>query len=463
MGMGKHLKPGKAILDVIGVPTTSKELNAVLKNYKYNKEIEKLHNNILEQNKQNRGVKIIQSNNNQLSHQRLLITNGQEDTLNYVTASSNHPALDYIWGSDNNPEGTIVSGGDSKIRVHALIPFVRKAQLQNIPIVVLHNGNTDLEKMIQANSIGIELVDKNNLYYNVFRAMTIEDISFLLYKTMSTDNNTNPLVERLFHALASVILFKGDDITIENLAQFPPHQIPSELNSLLNNGSITQDEYNQILYYYNASATETHNVSVFLNQLNRQVKTLYGTPTPNNNSSNIRRMLNQKGIVAINVGNNNNNKYVVSLVINHLTLLHSEERNFAIVLDNITLSHYPIISDFLSGKIYAISHDDFISLVHQDGNDLFSEIMRNVSSLILFRHTSGSSCQKWSEYLGDYRRTLINYNINQSQSYLSTQGNTKGITTTEEDEPRVKAETINQLPSDFACIYNSDGILFSKV
>ena len=203
-------------------------------------------------------------------------------------------------------------------------------------------------------------------------------------------------------------------------------------------------------------------MAIFLNRLNRQSEAIYGKPL--SRFSNTKSMLNQKGVIAIDVGNSGN-ELLVKLVLNHLLLLQGQGKEFAILLDNIPISRHEKISDLLRGHPYAISSQDFISSLfggEQRGDDLFSEITGNVNTTVLFRHASGTTCQKWSEHLGKYRKIRIRYNIAQNNAFMNT-SNSRGLSVDEADEPRIRAETLGKLADGLACIHSIDGILIAEV
>jgi len=251
-------------------------------------------------------------------------------------------------------------------------------------------------------------------------------------------------------------------VTFHDLASFPLPDLKDKLDSLQNAGEVTTSEYREIERYYMAGSSELDAVRIFLNKINRQAEGIYGRLT--NNTCNIKKMLNHKGVVAIDVGGVNND-LIFSLITSHLMLLQSQGRDFSILLDDIPLSRFPKASDLLRGRTYAISHNDFIASLYggeKRGEDLFSEITGNVSTIVLFRHTSGTSCQKWSEHLGKYQKIRIRYNISQNRAFMNS-SDSRGISVDETDEPRVRAETLGKLPGSLACIHNSGGTLLAEV
>lgn len=95
-------------------------------------------------------------------------------------------------------------------------------------------------------------------------------------------------------------------------------------------------------------------------------------------------------------------------------------------------------------------------------SEMYSVTRNVLTGVVLLNHKSGTSCQKWSEHFGKYHKIRIKMNISQAKSFL-TGGNTRGISVDEEDEPRVRAETISMLLSAMACIHKRDRMLFAEV
>jgi hypothetical protein len=423
------------------------------------KEIQSIYQQASDTNFHNRSVAVLPNTNKQ----QLLLISGDpsdNDIYDYQTKSS-IPALDYIWGENDNPDGVVVSGGQNESRVRALMPFVRKTQNKGIPLIAIHSGNRKLEEMLDIESSSHEFISRCGFYYDVFRGMPVEDMAYLLYETMPEDF-AKPSSEALLRSLLEMVLRTKGAVTFQNLADFPLHELKDKLNIMQIAGEVSAEEYREINHYFMTGSVEIDSVRVFLSRLKRQAEVAFGSSTPN--SCNIKKMLNNKGIIALDLGMVNN-ELLFSFVFNHLMLLLSKGRNFSIILDDIPLSRYPKVIDLLRGRAYAISHNDFVSSLYGGvgrGEDMFSEITGGVSTIVLLSHPSGTSCQKWSEHLGKYQKIRIRYNIAQSSAFLNS-GDTRGITVDETDEPRIRAETLGRLPSSLACIHNCKGTLIAEV
>lgn len=461
MGFGNLLSSFGEVIggSIASSSWTGRMIFTALQRARTKKEIQEIYNHAYETNFQNRSVGVLPGAD---KHQLLLISGDPSDNDIYdYQPESSTPAVDYIWGETDGPESSIVSGGGNSERVRALMPFVHKSQQEGIPLIALHRGNHELETMISGHSSACELISRDSFYYDVFRGMPVEDMAYLLYETIP-DDNASPAAEALLRSLLEVVLRTNGTVTFQNLAAFPLPDLNDKLDAMRKAGELTADEYREMSRYYMSGSSEIDSVRIFLNKLNRQAEGIYGRPA--SKVCNIKKMLNFKGAVAIDVGNVNNDLFF-SLIVNHLMLLQSQGRSFSILLDDMPLSRFPKAKDLLRGRVYAISHNDFVSSLFGGtlrGDDIFSEITGNVSSIVLFRHPSGTSCQKWSEHLGKYHKIRIKYNISQTSGFMNP-GDSRGIWVDETDEPRVRAETLAKLPGTFACIHRTGGTLFAEV
>ena len=431
-----------------------------LQNARTKKEVRALYQHAADANFRNRGVTVLPC----MDKQALLLTTGEPDDNDVydLDGSEQTAALDYIWGADDTPDSMIVSGGRNEDRIRALIPFVYKAQTDRPPVsvAVLHCGNRRLEQMLNAYTAGTEIVSRTGVYYDVFRGMPVDDIAGLLYETMP-EKSAGPNAEALLRALSAVLLRRDNGITLHSLAAFPVASLKQTADSMFASGQFSKDEYDEISMNYMMGAQEAGAVQVFLHQLSKQAESVCGKPR--SAVSNIKRMLTQGMTVVLEVGRSGT-ELLTALIAHHLELLRLQNRSFVLVLDDLPLGRCPELCSLLRGGAYAVSSQDFIASLHgtQQGDDLFAEITGGVRTTVLFRHSSGLSCQKWSEHFGKYRKIRIRQTLTQTNAYMNT-SNSWGLSVDEQDEPRIRAETVGRLADGAACIHSIDGILIADV
>ena len=440
-----------------GLALTAGTVSHWMNNAKTKKDIKRIHQQAIEANYVNRAVFAPPSVD---TLQLLLTTKEATDNDVYRYDSENENlGLNFIWGEDSSPQNTIVSGGTVQDRVSALMPFINKSQQQGLPVFVLHTNNKDLEQMVKDNSVVCECLSDRGFYYNPFRSLPADDMIYLLTETMDGE----PKAENVLRALVDTIIHKEGAINIENLSNFPLASLIDELNTLQSAGEITPEEYASISSAYMAGSTEIDNVRSFLNKLNRQFESIFGRPQPN--EANTKKILNQKGVVTVDVGIGNND-LVINLLIHHIKYLQLARKEFAILLDGLDLGKSPQLAELVYGQTYAISHSDFVSSLYENertGDNLFTKLTGEVPIMVFFKHRSGTSAQKLSEHLGTYHKIRIKMNISQTSAFLVGNNNTRGVSVDEADEPRVRAESILKLPEGVACIDTTAGTLFSSL
>ena len=398
--------------------------------------------------------------------QLLLTAKDDDDIYQYDATASSTPALDYIWGETDGPETVVVSGGSSADRSAALLPFVRKAQISNVPVVVIHSGDDDLMSMVDTNSVMHERIGKGHLAYDPFRGMTSEAIAMMLCDSMD-DASRSYEAESLLRALSSMMGYLHGATDIHEMAAYRITGYIGDLDDLYDNGAMGEEERLTMSNNYSLGSSRASDVTSFLYRLDNQLRSVLGA-VDGRERGNVRRGLNRKGVVSFDVGTSNND-FVLRLIVNHLLRYRADGINFAVLIDDVDVSRYSRIVDLISGNPFAISSSDFVASLSRNGasgDEMFAGIMGDVSHVVAFRHVSGHSAQKWSEYMGKYHKLKIKASVSSTVIPMPIGGivsPTNGVQVEESDEPRVRAETISMLPDGIACIYGSQCILISKI
>ncbi|GHU52972.1 hypothetical protein AGMMS49975_09950 [Clostridia bacterium] len=427
-------------------------------------DIRRVYQDASNANFENRKVSVVKG----MNKQQLLLTQGDDNDIYDIQTQGNVTAIDYIIGNTNMPDNIVVSGGKIEDRTKALMPFIHMLQQNNVPIIAIHCGNRHLENLINAHSGAYEIISQASLFYDAFRALPGNDIEYILSETI-LENEKNPKAELLIRTVVEVLLHSEGKVTFQNLSVFPVDKLMDKLNALLKQNAITSNEHADISRDYMSGSTEITTVRSFINKLNRQVSGVYGT-TPKN-GCNIKKLLNLNGVACVDVGANGND-LLINLALGHIKYLQGLNKEFALVIDGVDTARFPKISTLLRGRKFALSHNDFISSLFggkEKGEDIFTQLMGDVTKLVLMRHSSGTSCKKWSEHLGTYHKIKVTMSISQSLGHTggglifggtANNANQRGIQVSETDEPRVRAETLSMLPEGVTCVHDSNGSVF---
>ena len=389
------------------------------------------------------------------------------DDTETIRDENNEPALGYIAGESELPESIIISGGTNEDRSKALIPFVLKSQNNSMPIVVIHDSDSVLESMITSCCKVCELVSRDESYCDIFAGLIPDDIVSLICYTIG-DDKLKEGTEPLLYALVNVVLTRRPEACIEDMASFPLDKLRDEINSLKTLGVLKDSEYSAWSVDYDAGSKAKDFVRSFLKRLNTDFKSIFGEEKPKR--SHIKRTLNNKGVVMIDIGKCNA-ELAVKLLMNYLLLLDKNNHAFNIIIDDLPISRFPEFSDLLRDRVYAVSHSDFIASLslsrsknnHENNSEeLFMDLTRDAGLVAVFRHNSMVSCRKWSEYFGTYRKIKVQREHTRSGGWLNY-SRSDSLSEHEQDLPRVREASISRLPSGTACVYRSEGIFIGSI
>ncbi|MBQ9418744.1 MAG: hypothetical protein IJU31_00025, partial [Synergistaceae bacterium] len=227
-------------------------------------------------------------------------------------------AVDYVFGRNDDPESMIISGGTNQKRLRAIEIFISKSQAKKIPVVVIHNSDSEIYSVIRANSHESEFISSKSSdnFYDVFAGINAHDIVKLLYDAI--DNKTERGFEALLESLVNVALDKFPKLSMQELAHFSIDEIESEINLLRSQGLIDEARKNSLLSSYYAGTAAKNALSFSLKDLAVQFERTFGAKKKS--SSSVKRMINRKGVIAIDVGNAHN-ELAIKFMVKHLILL----------------------------------------------------------------------------------------------------------------------------------------------
>ena len=389
------------------------------------------------------------------------------DDTETVRDADNEPALDYLAGDSEFPESVIISGGTDEDRCTALIPFIFKSQNKNMSIVILHNSDSELEAMIAGNCKAYEIISQDGLYCDILAGLIPDDIVRLIYDTIGEDKAKEG-TESLLRALVNVVLTRNSKACVEDIASFPLGSLRNEINRLKDSRLIKDYEHSEWTGDYDAGSKARDSVRSFLDRLNTDFKSVFGEARPKR--SNIRRTLNSKGIVMIDIGKCSA-EIAVQLIMNYLLLLDKNNHNFNVIIDDLPIAKFPEFGDLIRGRAYAISHSDFIASLslsrskynHENNSEeLFIDLTCDAGAAVVFRHNGIVSCRKWSEYFGTYRKIKVQREHTRSGGLFSYH-RSDALAEHEQDLPRVRERSISMLPDGVACVYRSEGIFIGSI
>lgn len=362
----------------------------------------------------------------------------------------------------------VFSGGKNSYRTRAIVRSIDCANAQNHDVVVFHCSNRALENQIvqlYGNSQCI-VINPNNPVYDPFIGRTKAEISNLILESTSKGYEIHPSGKYYIDGISDFILALKVDPYVRMYIQCPHGFLIDRVNDDQLKGKISNHQASLIITQIMQGELERGNIEHFFWELHNQSQMIIASRNKVQNAVNIKSAVNQKKIIVIDVVSTTHN-LLINMLSNEIRNLISQNRRIFFVIDNLQLHSCEVLQNLSmqSGNNLKLllSSDDVYSSFGGDDNQFFS-FLGKTSKVIISKHTSAHSSQKWSDFIGPYEKYEINPTY-QSNTSMFGPGSSKSNSIILKKEQMVKPEEIQHMSVDSAFIKSSTSgeIAYAKI
>ncbi len=343
----------------------------------------------------------------------------------------------------------IISGGISQNRSRAVAAAVACALDQNIPVVVLHEGNLDLENQIRAATAFTNnkvIIPKNTEIYDPFYNRTDQQISDIIISSAPKASAIGVAGQYYIFGMSEFIKCYESKPYCGGFLACNPEELHDKIDEAARRGSITCQKADQIRDLLNKGQSERAKIQSFFSQLKDKGQGLISTNCSRNTSVNIRTAATHKGMLMIDIGSSTN-EILLNLIMNEVKDVLTSGR-LMLVLDGINVKSNELLLNVLTSLsancLTVLTAVDVYSMLGADDN-LFHAFVGNACKTIVYSHSPRVSCTKFSEVFGYYDVDKVSKNSGNSENYQWGYGysSSSGITVTRDREFVVKPEEIS--------------------
>lgn len=168
-----------------------------------------------------------------------------------------------------------------------------------------------------------------------------------------------------------------------------------------------------------------------------------------NSAVNIKTAVKHNGLLMMDIGSSTN-EILINLIVNEIKEILASGKQIMLILDEININSNELLNKLVksisSRCLTTFLSTDIYSMLGADEN-LFYTFTANACKCIIFSHTSGATCNKWSELLGYYDVDKVSQNIATNQNYQwgYSSGTSNSINVSTNREFIVKPEEISRL------------------
>jgi hypothetical protein len=314
----------------------------------------------------------------------------------------------------------IISGGENIMRSRAIEAISYLAYERNLPVIILHQGNDDLETIARitfGKSGCLTIINQNNPIYEPFAGLSDIEISKLIIESASKDYDIKPNARYYIDGMIEFLRAKKRTPSLSIFEKCPHYELFNKIDTLIADNTITDSVGDAIRSKLMSGQSECFKLESYFTELVNQFSQIMST-SGNKAKYSLLQTINTSGIAVIDIGSNIN-KLMVNVLITQIKTAISKGKSVSLITDEIYSENGDLFANFIKIRNdkckLTISAKDVYALC--GGNEkLFHTILGNSEKLVVFSHSSGVSALKWAEAIGQYDKTEITKSHNRGRT-----------------------------------------------
>lgn len=380
--------------------------------------------------------------------------NRKKNIKNYRSIS-----FDELFSYSSSASNFVVSGASKNERNAAIMAYISMIKNDNVPVILLHNYNLELEDEILANYSNSILFSRRNLgqiqnqaNYDPFIENDSSVISKILSDVGKKDFNLSSSISLYFEGMAKYLMIAKRNPSLTAFFKCPHGSLVSKVQSAVNQGQISPQVGQDLQFYLASGGKELGNIKIFLNNLSIEMSPILSNRLSKKQES-LRSAYN-KGyeVISVDLLSSSESLYT-RLLLSELNELY-KYGDFAVVIDDISLTKGEVLTEILSkpkpNTSFMIGESDFFSACANDVQ-IYESVLGLCHNYLLFNHSSGISRTKWAEFFGKYDKTKISessssgLNIHKWSQIIPGFNSTNTFTYSEDKDYILSPEDIKKL------------------
>ena len=395
-----------------------------------------------------------------LQSRRALKRIHKENEINRGITNYDVSDIEPFLSESGDIQNVIVSGLNNNIRNRAIVSVISNAYEQGVHTIVIHNGNQLLEQRIVSVFGANEtfVVNANYPLYDPIVGLSDSEISRLIIKTAPEDCEISSIGKYYVEGMIDFLRSKGKEPSTISCMSCPHLSLIDNVIDAEKKGKITKDEAKRIIAQIKQGSSERANIENYFSVLKDQAYQLMAKRKYIGDALSLQGAEKKYSISTVDIMSDMNT-LLIDVLAYELTILLSKRKKVLVVVDGLQLSSNEKLKNVVlnSGKSFTtvLSSDDlFASLGGND--DIFFSLAGKAMLVVLCKHSSAYSCQKWSDVIGLYDKQEVSESFSRNSGYGSgyTFGNSQTVKVEVQRENVVKPEEINRMQPNETYVIN---------
>lgn len=323
---------------------------------------------------------------------------------------------------------TIISGTEQFVRNMVLKAQVSSSLSNGLPVIMLHSQNNQLASEVLQISAGkaAAIVDANSANFSPFYGLNDYEAIDIILDSIPEKYDVKQNGRYYLEAVSDLMQANRIPTSFNNYVTCPHDTILDRVDGLVVAGKITDTVAQSMRSKIMVGQSEYYKIDSFLRGLSRQMGNSLRMKKSNVQPVSLYKTINDKGVLAIDIGPNFNSIYLDFLV-EQLKLAAQKGMQYLLVLDSMNLSENKKLKELItssSNNIRTIVSCNDLLYACGGNQDMFSSVVAMAKQYLIFSHSSAISAGQWSAVLGEYERideTVANTKDRTEQTYSAAQ------------------------------------------
>ena len=314
-------------------------------------------------------------------------------------------SVDAFFEPNRGVYNAVISGGENRMRVNAMVAQAICAMKNNFPVVILHQGNRELENQMRSTFFGsgkyIEVSSRTPCFEPFFSLNELE-IANQILEAAPKEYDIRSSARYYIEGVSGYLNKSGKHLSFNLFSTCPHALLFDKVEDLRLQGRITDAEEQEIKSKLMMGQSENYKLDTYMASLKMEMSSLMYVPRNGQHPTNIISALNDQVVFCIDV-TSATNKLLLNTLIFQLKLALTKGLRYTLLVDAIPLNANEAYANYLktpTDRICTmISSDDFYSMMGGDER-AFSTLIGNSQITVVMSHNSGNSATKWAEAFG---------------------------------------------------------------
>ena len=365
-------------------------------------------------------------------------------------------SVDAFFEPNRGVYNAVVSGGENRMRVNALVAQAICAMQNNFPVIILHEGNHELENQMRSafsNSGNYLEISNRKPCFEPFYSLNELEIANQILEAAPKEYDIRFNARYYIEGVSEYLNKSGKHLSFKLFSTCPHALLFDKVDDLRMQGRITDAEEQEIKSKLMMGQSENYKLDTYMASLKMEMSSIMYVPRNGQQPTNIISALNHHVVLSIDI-TSATNKLLFNTLVFQLKLALTKGLRYTLLIDSIPLNATEAYANFLkapSDRICTmISSEDLYSMTGGDDR-AFSTLLGNSQITIVMAHTSGNSSIKWAEVFGQYDKYETSYSKSSGSSrrtpfsVFSSPHRSSSISISERREYIVKPEAIMRM------------------